>query len=232
MSFLASSYNTKLEKSASANTVVIVMIEPMHNYKTYLTSLIYTTGNTANVVTIMRPLGQTKVTTAVAANTPSAALAIAADPGIYSANKTWGTADNAIAANDLVVVELADGTWFQDKLAAANTTTATLTTTLPVLCGIAAGAKLWFFGITTDTNPSDRLAHPKITSAVNTVGEALVGDKPGEAESLSIGTYGAYEPLLISCDNSTGTNFLRRATAVYLNRGGPFVSNVPAGATT
>lgn len=232
MSFLAGAYYTSVEKSASANTVVVVMIPPVHGMRTYITNLVYTTGNTANVVTILRPLGQTTVTAAIAANTASAALAIAADPGVYSANKAWGTADNPIAANDLVVVQLADGTFFQDKLSAGNTTTATLTTTLPVNCGIAVGAKLWFYGITTDTNPADRLAHPKITSIVNTTGTALLGGNTGEAEALGVGSYGAYEPLLISADNATGTNVFNRVTAAYVQRGGPYASNVPAGATT
>lgn len=227
MSFLASGYNAGLESGGSTNTRFNTLVPPMKNFSTFLTALIYTTGNTANTVTIMRPLNSTTVTVAMAANTASASLTVAADPGVYSTAKgnPFQVADNPIASGDLVVIELADGTFFKDLCAAGTTSPAVvLTTTLPVNIGIAAGAKLWFYGAVGDKNPADGLAHPKITTVLNTVSQSLLGGITGNAEGMGIGSYSHYEPLIIDSNNATGTSTLNQFNAVYVNRTGPYKS--------
>lgn len=222
MSFLASLYKGYGEKTVAANTVIVQLIEPAANFGTYVADFVYTSGNTAHTVTVMRPLNSAKVVSAIAPNTAAAVLTLTADPGVYSGTRACRVADNPIAPADYIAVELSDGTIFND-VANTNTTGASLvlTTTLPVLVGIPAGAKVWFYGITTDLNPADGQAHLKMTTTANAAKEVLWGSQSGEAEAVGIGSNSFYEPLLIVSSNGTAAGTINRVSAVYLARKSP-----------
>jgi hypothetical protein len=222
MSFLASGYKTYLNKAGTANTAFAALVEPMRGCAAYIARLQVNTGNTAAVFTIMRPLNLATVTAAVAANTAAAVVTLAADPGVYSAKGTFQTADNAIAPGDYVAFQISDGTYLFDV---ANTNTAgtslVLTTTLPATCGIAVGAPVWFYGISTDKNPADGQPHPVFLATTVNTAQQLLGGQSGDAESLGVGSFGHYEPLIVYTPNTTGNSTINQISAVYVTRTGP-----------
>lgn len=191
----------------TAGTVIVAPVPPRRNKKTKVTKVVVTTSTTAHTLTAMRPLGQTTLTAATAAGA-SPVIALTADPGDYSNVRT---ADNNIAANDYVVIECPDGSIFVATVASVSSLNVTLNETAPTL-GFAAGAKVWFYGITTDTNPVDATAHPQFTlaaSGTNTL-QSVPGDRGAVVES-----YGKYEPILLYINNATAASVLEEVEAVY-----------------
>ena len=201
----------------------------------HLTDLIVTCSTTANVITLMRPLNWTTVATAVAKNTTS--MVLTDDPGVYSTNyryplpgQTWnppGTtnsvgpsspaSDNAIAGNDYVAYQLADGRWVADKVSSVSGLTLTLTTGTPNVTGatVAAGSPVFFYGITTDTEPYTGAAHLFRTPIVSTQlvnllagwggNASAVGGGGGAASGPGAGVEHPGDPILVYNANATAT---------------------------
>jgi hypothetical protein len=153
----------------------------------HITDLVYTTGNTAHLVSLLEPLNWTYTTAVSAQNTNT--ITIAYDPGAYSTNFAYGaggvtvgsTADNLIANTDYVAFQLADGSWFSSKVSAYNTSTKVLTlvTALPAPTlntsgGVLANTPVFWFGQAGDTDPVSGKAQWQTTTVVNTNRQQLM----------------------------------------------------------
>lgn len=204
----------------SAGTVITRLVEPTRGAFTRLTSVWYNCSTTAHTLTVMRPLGLTTFSANAAAS--QAVVNVAADPGDYS-NTT--VSDNLIAASDFVVYESAySGRYVLDTVSSVSSLAITLTTNLPT-GGVVAGGKFWFFGIITDTNPADGLAHPQYTLPASTV--TYLGTDAGEGMFGFVGTIpgttgsnltGMYEPIIVHSGNATAAGVLEKVTAIYTGR--------------
>lgn len=198
---------SKGRKTATAATKINQLIQPRSNKKTKLTSFESTVGATAHTLTVLRPLNTTTVSAVVAAG--SSTVILTADPGVYTNKRT---ANNVIAANDFLVFEVPDGTFYFDTVSAVTvnadgTATLTMTTAVPTL-GLKAGAKVWFMGVAADTDPNTAEAHPVFTLAASGV---VNQESPnGLAESIH-----DYEPLLIQVDNATNASVLEYLSGCY-----------------
>lgn len=199
-------------------TPITAFVKPKgKGYRTKVTQAKYTAAGTAHTLTFLTPLAQT--TAYAAAASGALAVILSRDPGLYAANAVLdnrpvpSVADNAIAANDWLVIRLADGQFWLTKpsAVAAGAVTGTITATVSAVpaSGILAGATVWFLGITTDTNPRTGLAHPAFACGASAT--STFGDNTGEIAS----TPGENEPLMVNSDNATATGTLEYASGVY-----------------
>lgn len=146
----------------------------------HITSLIYSNGDTAHVLTIMRPKNYGWLVTALAA--AGTALVPNDDPGVYSTNYRYGSplstgtavvADNPIAASDWVAIQLNDGTFHLSKIASGTYGGANLvlTTAVPNVTGggAAVGNAVYFFGVPGDKDPASGQTDPAYTAAASAV---------------------------------------------------------------
>ena len=187
--------------NATAATVYYAVIPGRAKSYARITDFQYTCGNTANDFTFMRPIGRANVSVAYAANT-GASLTLDADPS---------PSGNTIAAGDQCVIQAADGTYprAQVNTAGWNGTTKVVTFTANVTPAVSIGAKVFMFGISSDTDPVTGLAFPVYTPAVNTTGTnvafggvGFVGAAPGD-------------PLMIYNPNATAATNLNYTTYAY-----------------
>lgn len=222
--------------TANAGTAYLLLVEPMSlNWWTYIEFAQFTTTGTAHTATVMRPLSTRLnngnsgsqsacscfLTAAAAAS--QAVIAINQDPGVYTAytfnnNATPRTANNVIAANDNVAYQYPDGTWEINTVASVSSLNITLTNSLAT-GGLVAGAPVWFFGATGDTNPYDGKVHP----AFNLYSPSNPTILNFGSEGFPwMGTFSAGQPLLISVNNASNASVLERLTAGYSDRGSPY----------
>jgi hypothetical protein len=147
----------------TAGTVITQVVPPQKRKKTKLTRVAVTAAGTAHTLTVLRALGRTTVKAVAAA--AQAVFTCLLDPGDYSATPVKRVADNAMAANDYLLIKCPDGTYFLGIISSVaapgsdGSVEVTLTANLPT-GGFAAGAPVWFFGITTDLDPQTAVAHP------------------------------------------------------------------------
>jgi hypothetical protein len=206
------------KNTATAGTAWYALIPPYYNagaYRGYscLLQVNITNGNTATNFTFMRPQGATTAT--AAASTGVNTITLAADPGnnaggLYSAFAT----NNNIAANDIIVTQNVDGTVTQYVVGAWNATTKVVTVSAANLSvNIAAGAKVWDYGVNTDNDPLTGMPYPIVPNgqAVNTTGSTF-NTVAGGFRGSRIG-----DPLLIYCGNATNAVTLNYAEYQYSN---------------
>jgi len=185
---------------------------------THVTRVSYTMGDTAFLIYLARPFNYTYLTTAIAANGTSAVCFD--DPGIYSTNYKYPcpggipgrAADNGIAANDYVAIQLLDGTFHVSKVTSVSTFTLTLTTALPNNgIGAAIGAPVYFFGqVTTDLHPITGWINPNYAPVVSTVDSAWTDSTAGIMSAFNPG-----DPLLFYSPNTTHKGTLNFVTGFY-----------------
>lgn len=219
------------KKTAAAGSGIAILVEPMPNAYTAITNIVATVGTTAHTVTVMRPIGSTTLASATAAGTSG--LVLSADPGNYVSTSgsnargvTYSTSGNAIAANDYVVIETPDGAFFMTYILAGTVYNALqMKDNAPAITGLAAGAKCWFYGIATDTNPVDAQAHPAFNTVVSTSGQTI-GNTAGEANGTLVQSFGKYEPLIVRQDNATVAGTIERVNAIWINKPGPNTTNI------
>lgn len=192
-------------KTASANTVIVITLPPSRTssgiYRGYtrLAALSSTQGNTANSNYLMRPIGRT--TTSAASNSGVNTVTLTADPG--------ATVSNNIAANDYVSVMQSDGTILTATVNAWNGTTKVATLNSNTTAAVSSGAKVWFYGIQTDTDPVTGAAHPILTTTANatttwnSVGGGIRGAQVGD-------------PLLIYNPNATNASTINYAEYAHV----------------
>jgi hypothetical protein len=204
----------------TAGTVINRLVEPMANAYSLVLRMIYINQANQHVITALRPLGSTTFAADAAAG--QAVVVLTVDPGVYLPTSSFRTANNAIAAGDYVCYQAADGTYVFDTVASGTYAALTLTTNLPTL-GVLAGAPFWFFGIKTDLNPNDGVAHPTFTAVPAGSGygvKEFVDETAGIVASI-----GKNEPILLQSDNLTAAGILNQVVAAYTNRGGPNSNN-------
>jgi hypothetical protein len=144
--------------NAAAGTAYYAVVPGKTGCYTSIAQFAVRCGNTANDVYWLRPLGRANVT--VAATTSDASLTLDADPS---------PTGNTIAAGDQVVIQHSDGT---NRRAQVNTsgwngTTKVVTFTADLAANVAVGAKIWNFGVHTDTDPVLGTAHPVFGTTAN-----------------------------------------------------------------
>lgn len=216
-------------QTATAGTAIVVLIPPMKGAVTHVDELVLTAGTTAHDLYLLRPLNYT--TTAGASSSVSSHMhvTLTADPGIFSTNyqypllnsppgtsapstlPTFQTADDGIAANDYVVFETPDGAFYFDKVSSVSSLTLTMTADNPT-GGIAAGARMWFFGQFGDTDPATALGQFRFTTTVsvaNTV-QANSGGGTSFLDALHV-----YDPILFYDANATAADTLNRLEGFY-----------------
>jgi hypothetical protein len=203
--------------TATAGTIIQFVIPPRKSSFTVVTTLAYISLGTQHTITVMRSLAETTLTADAAAG--QAVINLQRDPGLYAANALAdngpvpSVADNAIATNDFVVVEKPDGTFHLGKVSSVSGLAVTLTANVPT-GGFKAGAKVWFFGATADTNPKSNLPHAALkppVSARTLYQESLAG---------IFGSYGRGEPILFNSDNGTAAGIFDVVSAYYTTKGG------------
>lgn len=200
---------------------------------THITDLVVTCSTTANIIYIMRPLGWTTFSAAVAKNTT--AISLTDDPGAFATTYRYPVpgaapvglggagvpcvANNTLAANDYVAFQLADGRWVVDKIASGTVAGANvvLTTGTPNVTGatVAAGQPLFFFGINTDTVPATGTVHLIRTPIISTQQVNLLAGWGGNASAVGGGGGASSgngvpslfpgDPLLVYNPNATAT---------------------------
>lgn len=200
----------------------------------HVTKVIYTTGGTAHLLSIMRPKNWTYFDAALPKNTtliPDSGT-LHDDPGLYATTYKYagpqaGTlsygslpvnvADNAIAAGDYVAYQLADGSWQLDTIASGTFgSSLTLTTGTPNRTGatIPQGSILFFFGVVTDHDPQDGLLPFQTTIAASAVRDASWADSLcGIASGARPG-----DPLVFYSPNTTNQGWLEQLTGFYGDR--------------
>lgn len=163
--------------------------------------------------------GNAYATAAVAAS--GTALILNRDPGSYAANFLADgvpgplCADNLIAANDYLVIETSiPGQFYASKISAATTNsdgtvTVTLSTAAPT-GGIPIRARIFYLGITTDTDPRTNEAHPTVVSGASSATVTYGGDGSPVQQTLA-----SEEPILINSNNATGAGFLNTVSGIY-----------------
>lgn len=173
--------------NATAGTAYYGVVPGASLRFTGVASFVVTSGNTANDVYFMRPLGRANVT--VAATTSDSSLTLDADPS---------PSGNTIAAGDQVVVQHSDGTYRRAQVNTSgwNSTTKVVTFTGTLGANVAVGAKVWNFGVNTDTDPILGTAHPIFPSTVNAT-------RTYSWAASGIRGHQQGDPLLFYCANAT-----------------------------
>jgi hypothetical protein len=203
-------------KTETAGTIIRQLIEPMKNAFTRIVGVTVKTGATAHILTLLRPCNRTYFTADAAAS--QAVVNVAADPGDYPSGVR--TADNAIAANDVVVYEASDGTYVLDTVSSVSSLAVTLATNLPT-GGVKENGLLWWFGIVTDTNPNDGMAHPRWNldaSTTTSLGRGNCLTSIEDHRLMDVGR-GMYQPLVLSVDNGTNASIIESTGVEYVRRG-------------
>lgn len=195
----------------NAGTKIVRLVEPSKGSYTHLTYTEVIVAGTAHILTVLKPLGVTTLSSAAAAS--QAVVNVTADPGDYTSS---AVSDNAIAGSDWVVVALDDGTFHTDLVSSVASLAVTLTNNLTYAA--QAGAKLWFFGIETDANPYDNIVHARQTLSAS--GRTYFGDAASEATVPWFSSNRREEPILLVIDNGVAASTLERVTAAYSRKTG------------
>lgn len=178
----------------------------------------YTTGATAHKIAFLRPLNYTTFSADAAA--AQAVLNVTADPGLYATAANWkydafpnGTpavANNAIAANDYVVYQNADGTYTLDTVSSVSSLAITMTSNVPT-GGVKAGGLFYFYGIVSDLNPWTGLAH-----AQNTIAASQTRDVSWSDSSVPVvSALHDGDPLIFYSPNGTNAGTLEFVSGWY-----------------
>ncbi|AWM38711.1 hypothetical protein GobsT_30980 [Gemmata obscuriglobus] len=175
----------------SAGTRIRYLIQPNRNGRARVTKCVYTAGATAHPLTFARPLGRTTASAAAAAG--QAVINLTSDPG---------PSGNGIAANDLLAIRETDGVTRLYTVQSVSALAITLTSNL--VAGAAAGAKVWNFGLVTDVNPADGVAHPSISGIA---GQTTTYE---DREGGLFATFVTDDPILFDSGNATNAGTLQQ----------------------
>lgn len=181
--------------NAAAGTAYYSVIPGRTGAFARLCSFNWTSGNTANSIYGMRPIGRT--TTTAAATTSDASVTLAADPS---------PSGNTIAAGDQVVIAHSDGTYRRAQVNTSgwNSSTKVLTFTANLAANVASGAKVFMFGVYTDTDPVTGNAFPIFPTVANTT---------YQNNFVAAGFCGAAaaDPLMLYCPNATNATTINNS---------------------
>lgn len=190
---------------------------------THVTTVLYTNGGTAHQIVIARPFNRTHLAAAIAANATTFVPAI--NPGVYSTSYKYPitggvpglVADNAIAANDYVCIQLDDGSWHLSKIASGTWTSLAvnnlvLTSAIPNNgVGAAIGNAVYFYGdITSDKNPATGVINPTTLMAAS-------GTRASWSETTCgiVSAFNPGDPLIVYSPNGTATGTFDSVSGFY-----------------
>lgn len=183
--------------TATAGTVINLLIPPRRGAVTRVPQVRYTAGATAHTLTALRSLGRTKASAAAA--TGQAVVNVTANPG---------PSGNALAANDWVAIRhSADGITRLYRVSSITALAVTMTVNFAV--AVAPGDDVWMMGAAGDTDPRIGAAHPAFALASGAT-TTLADDTTGVACS-----HAQDEPVLLQVDNATNAGTLNLATSAY-----------------
>jgi hypothetical protein len=183
-------------KTATANTGFQVLVKPQKDLTPVVTSLDYEQAATVHVNTIMSPVWDT---------TLSAAALISATSIVLTEDLGTGSRIGAPAANDIIVIELANGTFEINTISAWNAGTKTATVTA-LSAAASAGARVWVFGAVADHTNFTWVA---VASVRATHSDAAAGLWTGKRSA----------PLIFDCPNLTAAGYVRRMSVAYCDYG-------------
>lgn len=188
--------------TAAADTPFRALIPPDTRGFTRLTRLIYLLPESLeHTLTICRKIGDT--TTSSAAATGQPVVNLTANPG---------PSGNALAAGDYIAIREVDDVTRLYKVLSVASLAFTLTTNL--VAGADAGAKVWDFGISTDTCPATGRAHDQLVAfawpTVDTAYWERVDNEGGLFASFEVD-----DPIMIESDNPTEQGYLEYVGWAY-----------------
>jgi len=184
--------------TATAGTRIRALLHATRGLFTYLTFLRYTAAATAHTLTVMRGQTHARAAAAASAGATDVIVTLAMLDG----------AGNALAANDLVSMELNDLSWHLGVVSAwdGGTKTITLTggTAIPAGYSVPVNAQVISYGIASDTN------HATLQF---TAPQSATTDFPAEQAGILARSNMRGEPLIVDSDNATNAGTLELAVA-------------------
>jgi hypothetical protein len=224
-------------QTQTAGTVINFMIQPWLGQDgsgyasgtipskglTHVSKIFYNIGTTAHTLTFMRPLNYTTASSSAAG--AQKVINIAADPGIYSTNYKYpipsggavDTADrSAIAANDFIAYQLANGLFIFDKISSVSTLALTMTSNIPTNGGgIAKGGLIYLYGTITSVVPYTRQAHPVATLIAAASNTVLTELPLGASDCGLVTTMHPGDPMVIQSSNGTTAGIFSLVSGYY-----------------
>lgn len=189
------------QRTVAFGTTIDALVPPSPTGRqgyTRITKIVYTAAGTAHTITLLRSLGTTTVASTAAAG--QAVVNLTAQP----------TSGNDVAANDyLAIRRAADGITRLYKVSSVSTLAITMTANLGTGAGLAAGDKVWHFGISSDTDPRTGAAHETLRGVVSATSTY------SEDSSGVIASIGTDEPIMVQSNNATATGFLEQVSYSY-----------------
>jgi hypothetical protein len=191
----------------------------------HVTKVIYTTGSTAHLVYIMRPLNYALIVSGT-----GSVINIATDPGKWATPANWlydpfpggvasasawnnppSVANIPIATGHWICYQGASGTWIVDTVASVATLAITMTTPLPT-GGVLAGAPFYFFGAITSLDPSTGYGHPQTQypGTPDIRDTSWSADQAGVVSNLHPG-----DPMIFYSGNATAQGYLEALCGFY-----------------
>lgn len=183
--------------NAAAGTAYYAIVPGRPGFYARVAKFETVSGNTANINYWLRPIGRANL--ASAANTGQATVTVDAHP--YPTG-------NTIASGDQVVVREDAGTYTRYTVDSYNGTTKVITFSANVATALSAGAKLWNFGVFTDTDPATATAHPRFATVANSTNTYTFGP-------AGVAGHQKGDPVLFYNPNATNATNLNYAEYAY-----------------
>lgn len=181
--------------SVAFGTAIVVAIPGKRGLFTCLDSMRLTAAGTAHTATVLKDWSRTTLT----------ANAAAAQAVINLAAALTDADGNAMAVNDHVAVELADGTWHNSTIASIATLAVTLNANLPSAAKL--GGAVVGYGAPADTNNAKNTFN--VPASATTQIPAAIND------SALIRSRFMNSPLIISDNNITATGAIEDVQFSY-----------------
>lgn len=188
------------KKSIAFGTRIRALVPGDKHGITYITFMRYTAAGTAHTGTLMRGLSKSTASAAVAESATS----------LTTVGSLLDGAGNAIAANDMIAYELANGGWGLDTVSAVSGKTLTITGPAAGTGGIALGGKVVSFGVAGDAGHADYQF--TLTASVSSNFPAVANAGP-ICKGFEINS-----PILFDSDNATATGTLESISCEYASR--------------
>lgn len=183
--------------NAAAGTAYYAIIPGRPGFYARVATFETTSGNTANANYWLRPIGRANL----AANAATSQAVVVVDAHPYPSG-------NTIASGDQVVVREDAGTYTRYTVSSYNGTTKAITFTANVATALTSGAKLWNFGVHTDTDPAIASAHPIMPTTANATTLRTFGP-------AGVAGHQKGDPILFYNPNATNATNLNFAEFAY-----------------
>ncbi len=189
--------------TASAGTVINLLVPPRLGAYSRITGYCYNCGTTGHTLTVLREQGRTTLSAAAASG--QAVVALTADPG--------AAVSNPVAANHWVAWSNGDGTYSFGQVNSVSGLNVTLKANLGK--ALTAGLTFWLLGATTDTDPSTGVAFQQVDVPASTLTQ-LYDDRTGAG---LFNTQYRWSPLLVQSNNATAAGTIEVVTYLHCDVG-------------